>query len=450
MAEDQDVVIIGAGIAGLVAAERLRDRSPVVLEAADRVGGRIWSQRRGDVALSVGAHMFPPPDSVIGTLVREHGLELMPIPGAMLNIHYRGRLVRDTRPELMPFRLPLPLRARISFARAGLKVKRDGAAYMKLVERRPGDTDASIRLRGLQYGGDRTFADFLGPLHPEAFKIFQALANRGTAEPEEVSQSAMAALFGHVWDTGDLGRNLRGGSGQLPEAIARDLGAMVRLGTRVEEVRPEGAGVLVRFSGEAGGGEIRARTAIVTVPAPHVPVIMPDLPPEFALAVARVRMGPLAVVSVLLDDTEPMPWDDLYSILTPDKRFNMLFNHANFLQGTALRKQGSVIMVYGGGNRGRAYLPRTDDELRDDYLADLYTVYPQMRGRVVETMVHRWEHAGPYAAPGRWRAQAALEAGIEGRIFVAGDWVSDFVSMETAAGTAVDAATAVRRALGDA
>jgi oxygen-dependent protoporphyrinogen oxidase len=105
-------------------------------------------------------------------------------------------------------------------------------------------------------------------------------------------------------------------------------------------------------------------------------------------------------------------------------------------------------MVYGGGDRGRRYLDRTDDEMRDDFLADLFTIYPQMRGRVAETMVSRWQHAGPYAAPGRWRAQAALEAGVADRIFFAGDWVSDFVSMETAARTAVDAATAARRAAG--
>ena len=138
MVEERDVVIVGGGIAGLVCAHRLRDRGPVVLEASDRVGGRVWSKQRGDLALSVGAHMFPPPDSVIGKIVTELGLEVMPITGSMLNIHLGGRVVRDVRPELLPFRLPLSLAGRVSFARAGLKVKRDADAYMKLLARGPG------------------------------------------------------------------------------------------------------------------------------------------------------------------------------------------------------------------------------------------------------------------------------------------------------------------------
>ena len=121
MIEERDVVIVGGGIAGLVAAHRLRDHEPIVLEASDRVGGRIWSKQRGDLALSVGAHMFPPPESVVGQLVTELGLEVMPISGSMLNIHLRGRIVRDSRPELLPFRLPLSPGGRVSFARAGLR-----------------------------------------------------------------------------------------------------------------------------------------------------------------------------------------------------------------------------------------------------------------------------------------------------------------------------------------
>src|SRR3954452_9836042 len=114
MVEERDVVIVGGGIAGLVSAHRLRDCDPVVLEAEDRVGGRILSRQRGDLALSVGAHMFPPPDSVGGRLCQEHGLEVLPITGSMLTVAYRGKLVRDSRPELLPLRLPLSLGGRVS------------------------------------------------------------------------------------------------------------------------------------------------------------------------------------------------------------------------------------------------------------------------------------------------------------------------------------------------
>ena len=161
----------------------------------------------------------------------ELGLEVMPITGSMLNIHLGGRMVRDVRPELLPFRLPLSAAGRVSFARAGLKVKRDADLYMKLLTRGPGDTDADVRLRALKHRGDETFLDFLGKLHPDAFRIFQALSNRSLAEPDEISQSAMSALFGHVWDTGDLGRNMRGGSGLLPDALGASLGPIVRLGS---------------------------------------------------------------------------------------------------------------------------------------------------------------------------------------------------------------------------
>ncbi len=171
------------------------------------------------------------------------------------------------------------------------------------------------------------------------------------------------------------------------------------------------------------------------------------MPPDIRTALGDVTFGPMVVLSILTDETSSMPWDDLYSILTPDLRFNMFFNHANFMRGSG-QKQGSVIMVYGGGRRARAFLDASEEAIRDAFLADLDLIYPQVRRHVAETWVKVWEHAGPFAAPGRWQAQAALDRGIGDRIFLAGDWVSEFVSMETAALTAVDAAANVRRVLG--
>ena len=442
--QTHDVVIVGAGIAGLTAAGLLREHEPLVLEADARVGGRILSHQRGDLAMSLGAHMFPPPESVIGGVCRRLGLETMPIGGSMLNVHYRGRLVRDSRPQLLPLRLPLLARGRIAFARAGLRVKRNADRYMREIEPRPGVTESQVRLRALRFHGDETFAQFLGPLPDDAEAIFRAVAHRSIADPDEIAQSSMAALFGHVWDSGDLGRNLRGGSGLLPEALGRELADVIRLEHPVELVEPAGDGVRVRHR----GGEVHARTVVLAIPAPLIAPIAPRLPTDTLEALGRVSFGPMVVLSIRTGETGPMPWDDIYSILTPDKRFNMFFNHANFAHTAGLPKQGSVLMVYGGGGRARALWELDDDEIRRRFLADLDGIYPQLREHIVETMVRKWVHAGPFAAPGRWRAQELIERGVDDRVFFAGDWVSEFVSMETAARTGVDAAARVRAALG--
>jgi monoamine oxidase len=53
---DADVVVIGAGAAGIAAARRLHDQhiGTVLLEARDRLGGRAWTYRAGDLALDLG------------------------------------------------------------------------------------------------------------------------------------------------------------------------------------------------------------------------------------------------------------------------------------------------------------------------------------------------------------------------------------------------------------
>lgn len=105
-------------------------------------------------------------------------------------------------------------------------------------------------------------------------------------------------------------------------------------------------------------------------------------------------------------------------------------------------------MVYGGGGRARALWDVPDDEVKARFLADLDRIYPQVRPLIAETAVRKWPFAGPFAAPGRWRSQRTIEAGVDGRLFFAGDWVSEFVSMETAARSALDAAAQVEATLG--
>jgi oxygen-dependent protoporphyrinogen oxidase len=450
MSERKDVVIVGAGIAGLTAAVKLQDLDVLVLEAEDRVGGRIKSQQRGAYWVSVGAHMFPEPDSIVGRLVQEFGLETLPINGSLMGLAYRGTMLKGGRTELYPFRLPMSAAGRVSFMRAGLKLRRDAAKYNRLALRGPGESDADVRARLLAFRGDRSFADYLGPLHPDAEALFHAIVNRLTAEPEEIAAGCVIALFAHVWSEGGvvLGRNLEGGASRLAEVMAASLGERVRTGAAVQQVTQEDGSVRVRYvRGDGQEEEVSARFAILTVPAYVARRLVAKLPEETAQALDAVVYGPFVVGGIVTSENRPMPWDDLYSVLVVGKCFNMLFNHANVLRSPgAPREPGGTLMVYGGGNLARRLMEKSDDEIREAIVSDLYDLYPEATGVVEEVVVQRWDGAIPFAAPGRHLVQPALERGV-GNVFFAGDYVGEWTHMESAAITAVEAVANVRKRL---
>jgi protoporphyrinogen/coproporphyrinogen III oxidase len=450
MSQVKDVVIVGAGIAGLTAATRLQDLDLLVLEAEHRVGGRIKSERRGDYWVSVGAHMFPGPGSVVGGLVDEFGLETLPINGSLMGLSYRGALLKGGRTELYPFRLPMSPAGRIAMIRTGLRLRRDAAEYNRLAHRAPGETEADVRARLLAFRDDRSFADYLGRLHPDAAGLYHAIVNRLTAEPDEISAGCIVALFAHVWSEGGvvLGRNLRGGASLLPETLAGRLGDRVVTGATVREVSPEDGSVRLRFERDGTEDEIVASCAIVTAPAPSARRMISSLPEETARALDAIVYGPFVVGGIVTGETGPMPWDDLYSVLVVGKCFNMLFNHANVLRTPgAPREPGGTLMVYGGGNLARRLFEKTDDEIAEAIVSDLEDVYPEAKGLVDEVLVQRWDRAIPFAAPGRHLVQPALERGV-GNVFLAGDYVGEWTHMESAAITAVEAAAKVRDRLG--
>jgi putrescine oxidase len=77
---ETDVVVVGAGVAGLAAARKLvaAGRDVVVLEARDRVGGRLWNTEIGGEANELGGEWIAPYQSRMHALLEELGIELFP------------------------------------------------------------------------------------------------------------------------------------------------------------------------------------------------------------------------------------------------------------------------------------------------------------------------------------------------------------------------------------
>jgi oxygen-dependent protoporphyrinogen oxidase len=425
----RDVVIIGGGIAGLSAAWRLRDRDVLLLEATDRLGGRMRSDVRGDYWLNYGAHLFPAPGSLVDAMARECGLETVPVTGGMMGLAVGSTILGSGRVETYPFRLPLSLADRVAFARAGVKVQLAVRRYLATEDR---------------YGFEdqRTFGEFLGPLPPAVREIFSCAAHRATAELDELSAGCGIGLFALVWaGKGSLiARNLRGGTGQLPAALGRELGDRARTHAPVDAIRPEGTELVVSCRGE----EIRARHVILAAQAPHAAALAAPVAERAAAALEQLTYGAFLSVAVETKETTPMPYDDVYAIATPGRVFDMFTNQAHALR-TGARQPGGSLMLFAGARAAAALMREPDELIVARFLADLHALYPQTRGAIAGATVQRWQYGNVYASPGRGRLQPALEGalGAHENLYLAGDYFAELGTMEAAARTGLAAAERV-------
>ena len=419
----RDVVIVGGGIAGLAAAWRLRHRDVLLLEASDRLGGRMCSDPCDGYWLNYGAHLFPGPGSLVDAMARECGLETVPVTGCMMGLEVGSTKLVRGRVETYPLRLPLSLRDRIAFARAGLKVQRAVARY----EPRHDFEDS------------RTFAEFLGPLPPAVNEIFSCAAHRATAELDELSAGCGIGLFALVWaGKGSLiARNLLGGSGRLPEALGRELGERAHTGCRVHAIRPDGAGLTVHYD----GGEVTARHVVVAAQAPHAAPLVAPVAERAADALSQLTYGAFVSVAIETSETTAMPYDDVYAMATPGRAFDMFTNQAHALR-TGPRRPGGSLMLFAGAHAAAALMSESDEAIVERFLADLHDLYPRTRGVIARAHVQRWELGNVYARPGRGRLQAALVAPHE-NLHLAGDYFAELGNIEAAARTGLAAAERV-------
>ena len=449
--EFRDVVVVGGGIAGLAGAWRLREHDVLLLEAEERLGGRMRSDPRGDYWMNHGAHLFPGPGTIVDRLARDCGLNSVPVTGSMMGLAVGPKRLTRGPVESYPLRLPMSARDRVAFAMAGLRVQRAASAYRRVSTPRAGETPAAVRARVLAFEDERSFAGFLGPLPPAVEPIFSCAAHRAAAEPSELSAGCGIGLFAMVWGgkRSLIARNLVGGTGQLPVALGRRLGARARPGCRVTGLRPQGTDLVVDYEADGRVESVRARHVIVAVQAPFAAPLVAPLAGRAAAALEQMTYGAFLTVAIETRETRAMPWDRVYAMATPGRVFDMFTNQAHALRVDGRRRPGGSLMLFAGARAAADLLRRPDEAITERFLADLHDLYPQTRGVIADATVHRWELGNVYARPGRHRLQAALEGalGAHSNLHLAGDYFAELGNLEAAARTGTVAAERVETQL---
>lgn len=394
-----DVVVIGAGVAGLVAARDLTREGldVVVLEARDRVGGRVLNDVLPDGSpIEIGGQWIGPGQDRVLALIGELGLSLHPTRNGGKHIaELGGRTYPGRTPRLNP----------IVLADIALGQWRVGNASRRIVNGYPWLSRDAEEL------DQTTFDAWLEKhFHTKDGRAFMRLITQAvfSAEPRELSALWVLA---YIEAAGGLDAliNTRGGAQQdrvvggtqeIPLGLAAGLGDRVRLGSAVTEIDWSTDGARVQT---AGGGILEARRVIVAVPPPLAAEInyVPELPADRAKLLANMPMGRVIKYNIVY--REPF-WRSAGlsgQVTSADRPFGVVYD--NTLPGGG---HGVLVGFLEGGAADDA-LQLDADERRARVLGDLSSYFGPQALEPIDFIEQDWvsEHYsrggyGGYTRPG--------------------------------------------------
>ena len=438
---DADVIVIGAGAAGLAAARSLAARSlrVIVLEARDRTGGRVWSHptSRAAVQAELGAEFIHGPARETTSLLREAGLAAIELGAESWTAEEDGALRRDDddfRPAAGIFERAHSL-----------------------------ETDLSVDSFLKQFDGN-------GAMRKTADLARAFVEGFDAADPKIASARAIAV----EWLSGVDSTTTRPLGGYRPmfehlrDACAA-AGVQLCLSTIVRRISWGRGAVAVDATSTGDGSKtIRARAALVTLPAGVMRhrgdetevTFHPELPASKSEALRSIEMG--HVVRVALSFRTAF-WEGLQDGRYRDGAFFRRKGQPFSAYWTQLPVRSELIVAWVGGPKAIALSGASQAERIDralDGFGALFDESALAREEFEGGVTHDWHHdpfsrgAYSYIVVHGNGARSALAAPVDDTLFFAGEATSTDGqggtvngALETGERAAQEVATSLRTAV---
>ena len=423
------VIVIGAGIAGLVAAFELKRQGhePVVLEAQNRVGGRLYTCRDFAPGLyaEFGGMRIPRAHDLTLEYCELFGLELRPFvmgnPKGL--VHIGGVRMTMEEAQREPHRLPFELEER-ERGRTADELWEEAIGEMRQMVDRDGD-DAWAEI-ARQY---------------DQYSLYEFLKVRGLSEGAIEYYAVMnfveADMNNAVVEVlrEDLGKayvdmqEIVGGMDLLPRAFYRELESNLRFGAEVHAIDQDDHSVTVHFKTESGRYREMGDYAICTVPFPVLRSIEILQPFSRAKQKAIRQLNYHASTKVLLQVRERV-WEEDDGILGGATVTDLPIRRVNYPTPDPSTERG-VLLASSTWGQDALQWGALDAETRlEEALDDVSRIHPRIRDVFEVGASYAW-YGDRYArgafalfAP---EQQSQLQADIvrpEGRVYFAGEHCS--------------------------
>lgn len=399
---ESDVVVIGAGLAGLAAARALQSSGSdvVVLEARDRVGGRVLNHTLpGGEVIEVGGEWIGPTQLRVNKLVAELGLESFPTYDTgehLLDLkgkvkHYTGEI-----PPLPKAALVDLGQSQLRFDRLAKRVPLEAPWAADQAERWDEETFATWLRRNTRTASARffweVFCEAVFAAEPQDMSLLHVLAYTH-------SGGGVNSLIG-VRNAAQQDR-IVGGSQLIAQLLAEPLGEELQLSAPVRKITQTADGVKVK----ADGVTVRARRVIVSIP----PVLAgriayePLLPSQRDLLTQKMPAGSVIKVNVVYD--EPFWRADGLSGQAAGDHAPIRFTFDN----SPPSGSPGVLVCFLEGAHARRFARVDVDARRRAVLASLVSYFGPRAGKPIDVIEQDWSAEewtrgcyGAHLGPGVW------------------------------------------------